>query len=106
MDPRESREQRNQSQVADLEPGWRARSALQRMRTAEVCTIMERASYRPVADQDLVPVAPCPFCLDGGLRVAGTVRARNAWRLVRICDTCGQLDLSASTPTRRGTHGS
>lgn len=101
----EQREERHQSQVADVEPGWRARSALQRMRTPEVCTVMERASFRPVAEQDLVPVAPCPYCLDGGLRVAGTVRARNAWRLVRVCDTCGQVDLTASTPTRRASPG-
>ena len=102
----EQREQRHQSQVADVEPGWRARSALQRMRTSEVCAVMERSSFRSVGEQDLVPVAPCPFCLDGGLRVAGTVRARNAWRLVRVCDTCGQVDLTASTPTRRPSTGS
>jgi hypothetical protein len=46
----------------------------------------------------VVPVAPCPFCLDGGLRVAGTVRARNAKRLVRVCDTCGEVDLTGGPP--------
>lgn len=96
----ESREHRKSSQVADVEPGWRARSALGRVQTPQLRAIMGRASFRAVGEQDVVPVAPCPFCLDGGLRVAGTVRTRNAWRLVRVCDTCGEVDLTGSPPRR------
>jgi hypothetical protein len=94
----EQREPSKQSQVADVEPGWLARSALARVRTARLRDIMDRASFHAVAEQDVVPVAPCPFCLDGGLRVAGTVRARNAKRLVRVCDTCGEVDLTGGPP--------
>lgn len=87
-------------QVIDVEPGWQATSALSRIRSAQVRAIMQRASFRPVGEWDWVPVAPCQQCLDGGLRVLGTVRARNSWRLVRICDTCGAVELSGRPPAR------
>ncbi|HEX9057136.1 MAG TPA: hypothetical protein VF818_06335 [Ktedonobacterales bacterium] len=80
--------------VIDVEPGWLATSALDRMQSPELLAIMRRASFRPVGEWDWVPVAPCPECQDGGLRVAGTVRAKNSWRLVRVCDTCGAIELS------------
>jgi hypothetical protein len=82
-------------QVIDVEPGWQALCALDRMRPPQLSAIMRRASFRPVGEWDWVPVAPCQHCLDGGLRVAGTVRSRNAWRIVRVCDTCGAVELSA-----------
>jgi hypothetical protein len=85
-------------QVIDVEPGWQATTALSRIRSTQVRTIMARASFRPVGEWDWVPVAPCQQCLDGGLRVAGTVRTRNSWRLVRICDTCGAVELSGRPP--------
>ena len=88
------------SQVIDVEPGWQATSALTRIRSTQVLAIRKRASFRPVGEWDWVPVAPCQQCLDGGLRVAGTVRARNSWCLVRICDTCGAVEMSGR-PTRR-----
>jgi|SRR5690348_11439159 hypothetical protein len=86
------------SQVIDVEPGWMAASALDRVRSPELGALMTRASFRGTADWDWVPVAPCEACQDGGLRVAGTVRVRNAWRLVRACDTCGAVTLSESSP--------
>jgi hypothetical protein len=86
-------------QVIDVEPGWQATSALSRIRSTQVLAIRQRASFRPVGEWDWVPIAPCQRCLDGGLRVAGTVRARNSWCLVRICDTCGVVELSGR-PTR------
>ena len=94
MDPSETR------QIIDVEPGWQATSALERVRSAELRAIMQRASFRPVGEWDWVPVAPCQQCLDGGLRVAGTVRSKNAWRLVRVCDTCGAIELSSKGPSR------
>jgi hypothetical protein len=86
------------SQVIDVEPGWQAASALDRVQSAELEAIKTRASFRSIGEWDWVPVAPCLHCRDGGLRVAGTVRARNAWRLVRACDTCGAVELSALSP--------
>lgn len=99
-------ESRESSQIIDVEPGWRATSALGRVQTAELRAIMRRASFRPVAEWDWVPIAPCPHCRDGGLRVAGTVRAGNSWRAVRVCDTCGAVELSgrASPPPRGDAH--
>jgi hypothetical protein len=83
------------AQLIDMEPGWKAVSALDRVQSREVRAIRQRASFRSISDTDWVPVAPCPHCLDGGLRVAGTVRARRGCRLVRICDTCAAVELSA-----------
>jgi hypothetical protein len=94
MEPRETR------QVIDVEPGWQATSALSRVCPAELSAIRQRASFRPVAEWDWVPIAPCQRCLDGGLRVAGTVRARNAWHLVRVCDTCAAVELSGRPQPR------
>lgn len=85
-------------QLIDVEPGWKATSALDRVQSAEARAIRGRASFRPVGQWDWVPIAPCPHCLDGGLRVAGTVRAKRGCRLVRVCDTCGTVELSAITP--------
>ncbi len=85
------------AQLIDVEPGWKAASALDRVQSTEVRAIRRRASFRPISDWDWVPVAPCPHCLDGGLRVAGTVRSRRGCRLVRICDTCASVELSATS---------
>lgn len=77
----------------DLEPGWRAVRSLMQLRSAALLAIMLRPSFRPVRDLDLVPVAPCPYCLDGGLRSAGSVRVRKGRVHVRACDTCGAVDV-------------
>jgi hypothetical protein len=90
-------------QLIDVEPGWQATSALDRVRSAELRAIRGRASFRPIGEWDWVPVAPCAHCLDGGLRVAGTVRAKNGLRLVRACDTCAAVELSAIAA--RSAHG-
>jgi hypothetical protein len=87
-------EYKEKSQIIDVEPGWLANTALDRVHSPELRTLMQRASFRGVREWDWVPVAPCAHCLDGGLRVAGTVRAKNAWRLVRACDTCGAVEMS------------
>ncbi|HEX9414638.1 MAG TPA: hypothetical protein VF916_14120 [Ktedonobacterales bacterium] len=87
-------------QVVDVEPGWQATTALDRMRTPELQAIMRRASFRPIGEWDWVPVAPCLYCRDGGLRVAGTVRVKNSWRVVRVCDTCGAVELSGQQTAR------
>lgn len=77
----------------DLEPGWRAVRSLMQLRSAALLATMLRPSFRPVRDLDLVPVAPCPYCLDGGLRSAGSVRMRKGRVPVRACDTCGAVDV-------------
>jgi hypothetical protein len=77
----------------DLEPGWRAVRSLMQLRSEALLAIMLRPSFHPVRDLDLVPVAPCPYCLDGGMRSAGSVRVRKGRVLVRACDTCGAVDV-------------
>ena len=88
------REKRHESQsYTDLEPGWRAVRSLMQLKSAALLAIMLRPSFRPVRDLDLVPVAPCHYCLDGGLRSAGSVRVRKGRVHVRACDTCGAVDV-------------
>jgi hypothetical protein len=81
----------------ELEPGWRAIRALMRLRSDELLAVMLRPSFRPVRDMDLVPVVPCPYCQDGGLRMAGSVRLRKGRAPVRACDTCAKLEIERKT---------
>ena len=88
----------------ELEPGWRAIRALMQLRSDELLAVMLRPSFRPVRDLDLAPVNVCPYCLDGGLRTAGSVRVRRGRVLVRACDTCGVVEVGERptlTPKRR-----
>lgn len=77
----------------DLEPGWRATRSLMQVKSDALLAVMLRPSFRPVREAELVPVIPCHFCLDGGLRVAGTVRTRHGRRVVRACDTCAKVEI-------------
>lgn len=83
---------------ADVEPGWRAIRALMQLRSDELLAVMMRPSFRPVRDAELVQVAPCPYCLDGGLRMAGTVRGHRGRTAVRACDTCAAVDVGGRRP--------
>lgn len=82
----------------ELEPGWVAANGLERNNSDELLALMLRPSFRPARELDLVPVAPCGLCLDGGLRTAGTVRTRHGRQLVRACDTCGAVVLGVWQP--------
>jgi hypothetical protein len=79
--------------ATDLEPGWRAIRALMQLRSDELLAVMMRPSFRPVREIDLVSVAPCTYCHDGGMRTAGTVRMRRGRVTVHACDTCGTVDI-------------
>jgi hypothetical protein len=81
----------------ELEPGWRAMRALTQLHSDELLAVMLRPSFRPVRDMDLVPVVRCPYCLDGGLRMAGSVRLRTGRAPVRACDTCAKLEIERKT---------
>ena len=91
---------RDEGPFADMEPGWRAMRSLMQMRSDELLAVMLRPSFRPVRDLDLVRVAPCPYCRDGGLRTAGSVRVRRGRVTVRACDTCATVDIG-ETPVPR-----
>lgn len=86
---------------ADVEPGWKAARSLMRLRSDALLAVMLRPSFRPVRDLDLVQVVPCPYCCDGGLRVAGSVRIRQGRVAVRACDTCAAVDIG-ERPLSRG----
>jgi hypothetical protein len=81
----------------ELEPGWRAMRALMQLDSDELLAVMLRPSFRPVRDMDLVPVMRCPYCQDGGLRMAGSVRLRTGRAPVRACDTCARLEIERKT---------
>jgi hypothetical protein len=84
--------------AVELEPGWSASRALMRVSSDALLALMLRPSFRPVKDLDLVPVARCPHCLDGGLRTAGTVRTRRGREPVRACDTCARIEVGDLPP--------
>lgn len=71
------------------------------IRSDALLATMLRPSFRPVRDIELVPVVPCPHCLDGGLRVAGTVRTRYGRSTVRACDTCAKVEIEQRPPALR-----
>src|SRR5579859_7160747 len=79
-----------------LESGRAAAESLMRVASDELLKVMLRRTFRPVADQDVVPIVPCPQCRDGGLRLAGTVRTRDGRQLVRACDTCGAVEVGSA----------
>lgn len=76
-----------------LELGSAAADALLRVMDDLLLRVMLRASFQPITAVDVVPVVPCPHCLDGALRVAGTVRERGARQIVRACDTCASVQV-------------
>jgi hypothetical protein len=91
-----------------FERGRDAAESLMRVAGDDLLRVMLRRTFRPVEDGDVVPVIPCPYCLDGGLRLAGIVRDRAGRRLVRGCDTCGavvvgdtRIDRAGSAPHRQ-----
>ena len=79
--------------VISLERGYQANAALRHAHGKALQVVRAKATFRPVADQTLVPVLPCESCLDGGLRAVGTVRGRGCIQRVHVCDTCGTLQL-------------
>ena len=77
----------------EFEPGWAATRALMGVGNDDLLAVMLRPSFRPIGEQDVVPVRRCPHCNDGGLRTAGAVRTRHGREQVRACDTCGAVEI-------------
>jgi hypothetical protein len=101
----DGREPRTGGEAAELEPGWSATRSLMQFESDELQAIMLRPSFRPVREMDLVPVSRCPYCLDGGLRMAGTVRVRAGRATVRACDTCATVDIDGQVRAHRRPRG-
>jgi hypothetical protein len=91
----EQKAEAGEASAVELEPGWSAVHALARMGSDDLLAVMLRPSFRPVDDLDLVPIAPCPHCHDGGMRTAGSIRTHRRREPVRACDTCGKVEIGA-----------
>jgi hypothetical protein len=76
-----------------LEPGRQAAESLMRVMGDTLIQLMLRPDFEAIDEQDVVPVLPCPYCGDGALRLAGTLRVRGDLELVRSCDTCGSVQV-------------
>jgi hypothetical protein len=76
------------TRVAETEHGWQARDGLQGRLSPQVRNLLRAKNFQPVDPMEVVPVAPCPFCDDGGLRIAGYVQRNLTPVPVRQCDTC------------------
>lgn len=77
----------------EREPGCHALEALRAAENDALLAVMLRPSFKPVGVKDLVVVAPCLHCRDGGLRTAGSVRTRTGRESVRACDTCHTVEV-------------
>jgi len=79
--------------AVDMEPGRAAASALMRFQGDTLLKVMLRPSFHPIQDTTMVPIYRCPYCGDGGLRTAGTIRMRKGYAFVRACDTCSAVEV-------------
>ena len=77
----------------DYEHGWEALRGLKGRASPRLELLRGRREYAPVSPWEVVVVAPCPFCADGGLRMAGYVTRARRLLAVRQCDTCGAVEI-------------
>ncbi len=77
----------------EREPGSCALEALRCAENDALLAVMMRPSFKPIERHDLVVVAPCYHCGDGGLRTAGSIRTRTGREAVRACDTCHTVEI-------------
>ena len=78
------------------EHGWEALRGLAGRISPRLALLQRQREYSPVSPWVAVPVDPCPFCADGGLRMAGYVTRRRRLLSVRQCDTCGAVGVGSS----------
>lgn len=79
----------------EYEHGWRALRGLAGRISPRLALIQAQRNFMPISPRDMVLVAACPLCADGGLRMAGYL-ARGRYRLsVRQCDTCGTVAIGS-----------
>ncbi len=77
----------------DFEHGWQALAGLAGRMSTRLQTVQGTNDYAPVSPWEVVPVEPCPFCGDGGLRTAGYVTRDHKLLPVRQCDTCHAVEI-------------
>ncbi len=78
-----------------MEPAWHAaRVLLQKQGKNEaLLKVILQSSFRALRDDEMVPIYPCPYCGDGGMRTAGIVRMPKGRAFVRACDTCSAVEV-------------
>jgi hypothetical protein len=79
----------------DFEHGWQALAGLAGRMSLRLQTVQGAEDYAPVRPWEVVPVEPCPFCADGGMRTAGYVTRDSQLLPVRQCDTCHAVEVGA-----------
>jgi hypothetical protein len=79
----------------DFEHGWQALAGLAGRMSTRLQSVQGTDEYAPVGPWEVVPVEPCPFCADGGLRTAGYVTRNRQLLPVRQCDTCHAVQIGA-----------
>lgn len=79
----------------EVESGGQALAAVEGRESHKLHRIMASANFQQVADADMVPVRPCPHCLDGGLRTVGYLCGSVTAHPVFACDTCGEVALNS-----------
>ena len=77
----------------DFEHGWQALAGLAGRMSTRLQSVQGSDEYAPVGPWEVVPVEPCPFCADGGLRTAGYVTRNRHVLPVRQCDTCHAVQI-------------
>jgi hypothetical protein len=77
----------------DFEHGWQALAGLAGRMSTRLQSVQGTDEYAPVGPWEVVPVEPCPFCADGGLRTAGYVSRDRQLLPVRQCDTCHAVQI-------------
>jgi hypothetical protein len=77
----------------DFEHGWQALAGLAGRMSIRLQSVQAANEYAPVSPWEVVPVEPCPFCADGGLRTAGYVSRDHKLLPVRQCDTCHAVEI-------------
>jgi hypothetical protein len=77
----------------DFEHGWQALAGLAGRMSTQLQSVQGSDEYAPVGPWEVVPVEPCPFCADGGLRTAGYVTRNRQVLPVRQCDTCHAVQI-------------
>ncbi len=78
----------------EVESGGQALAAVMGRTSSKLHQVMASANFQRVAAADVVPVRPCPHCLDGGLRTVGYLCGSITASPVFACDTCGEVTLN------------
>jgi hypothetical protein len=84
---------RETARELEMELGSQAQQGLAGRLCPEVQHVLQARNFLPVGPSETVPVEPCPYCDDGGLRIIGYVQRNHMLNPVRQCDTCHTAEI-------------